>query len=489
MIIPHGFRGLGRDMALYGAMDAISRVTGLILLPLLTRAFSVDEYGAIDILTLLTVLVSALGRLALPSALARYFIESLERRELDRLASTLLACVAAFSLLLVLVGNLCADAIAATLLKDPAGARYVQLALLSAGAAAISSIPQMVLRMERRIARFSILNMLQSVLYAGLTIAFIFGLSTGLIGVFAALAISECARLVLALLWTRHCLNPQLVAAQASRGLRYSVPLLPAVLVTYVNRSADRFLLLAFMGLQGVSVFAAAARISLLVNVITVIFRQAWSPYAMSMIHANRDERNAFYRRGLSYYAGVFACLGLGLTAIGPEVLAIVVPSEYHHGYVVLPWLVGAAILHASGNITNLGVLISGHTGMSSVAAWMGGLTNIVLGVLLIPMLGIRGAAIGTFVGELIFTATLCYYTQQRSDIRFRTAPLLTVLSCYVGASIALVLLAARIESPIASLGSRALVLGVATALIAALSLDRPAWAALRRSFAVLGRR
>ena len=68
MMIGRSFRGLGRDMAVYGAMDAVSRATGLILLPLLTRAFSVDEYGAIDVLTLLTVLMSALGRLALPRA-------------------------------------------------------------------------------------------------------------------------------------------------------------------------------------------------------------------------------------------------------------------------------------------------------------------------------------------------------------------------------------------------------------------------------------
>ena len=468
------FRMLGRDFALYGVMDGFSRVTGLLLLPFFTRVFSVDEYGALDVIAILTVLLATLARLALPSALQRYFIECRDGGRLDRLYSSLLACVACTALLVVAPVWPFAEALADLVLKAEGSATYVRLGLVTAALTALSAVPQTLLRMQRRITRFNLLNVGQAVAYAGLTVFFVLELEMGLVGVFAALAVAEAARLLLGLFWTRSLLTFDVSPWLVRRSLRYSLPLLPGALVTHVNRTADRFLLLIFLGLSGVSVFAASARIALAIQLLATIFRQAWSPHAMRLIDSPGEERNTFYRRTLGYFAGTLAVLGLALTAVAPEILAVLVPPEYAAGYRVIPWLIGAAVLHASADITNLGILISKRTATNSIAAWSGATINVLLALALIPRFGIAGAAIGIFLGEFVYTAALCTFTQRQSDLRFRNGALAGVVVCYVLGAAALLNLTATVEQPLISLAARALVVGVAAAVILPLSLDRP---------------
>ena len=150
------------------------------------------------------------------------------------------------------------------------------------------------------------------------------------------------------------------------------MPLFPTAFVNTFNTQVDRWILLAFIGLSGVGIFGAAAKIGMAIKLFTNIFQRAWMPYAMTQIKAPLEERNRFYRSVLKYYAGGFAIVGLSVTAISSELFRVMVPEEFYSGYVVMPWVLGAAILHVSASITGLGVSISEKTHLYSIAAWSG---------------------------------------------------------------------------------------------------------------------
>src|SRR2546422_3347440 len=68
-------RFLFSDCMLYGGAAAISRFTSLLTFPLLTRWYSVEEYGLLDAVIVLTNLLTLLLVFGQDSALARYFYE------------------------------------------------------------------------------------------------------------------------------------------------------------------------------------------------------------------------------------------------------------------------------------------------------------------------------------------------------------------------------------------------------------------------------
>lgn len=458
-------------------MSAISQAGGLLLLPILTRALSVDAYGSIDIVATCVALLTLLTQLALPSAVARDFHSTGNSKGPARLISTLLASMAVGGAVLALAAAAGADPLARLLFDDPAAAGYLRLGCGIAWLSALLSILYMALRMQRRIVAYNALRFLQTLGYVGLAVWLVVQQGRGVRGVFEAQLATNAALLLAALVLCRGLLTPRLSARRLRAALGFSLPMFPGRVAVWANDQADRLLLLAFVGLAGVGIFGVSLRLASAVQFLLVVFRQAWQPHAMQLI--DDPARDETYRRMLNYYAGCFATLGLWITAAGPEIFAIVVPPEYAHGYAALPWLIGAAILHQSAVVTNVGPLVSRETGVLTRASLVGVTLNLVLALLLIPAFGIAGAAIGSFASWGVHTGMLLRASRRSAGVPFDVGTAVNAVATYALAAGGMLLAWHTLEGA-ASLAVRAALALAASAWLVSRTLDRQAWNLLR---------
>jgi len=465
----HHFREIGKDLLTYGFMSALSKMGGLLLLPLLTRALSADEYGAADVIATLVMLLGIGMQLALPNALVRYFGDASSLQGRARLISTLFVFVACVSLLIALGVSFSAELLAEKLLGGREYSEFIRLGCWIALLRALASIPQTVLRMERRIMAYNLPSLLSMVLYVILALYFVIGQGSGVWGVFFAQLLAAAMLLLATLALTHKYSTLRLSVYDLRHALKYGLPLLPSFLSLWINSQLDRLLLLLFTGLGGVAVFGAAARIGQVNSFLLTVFQQGWAPYSMLLIKTS--ERDEVYRRLFNYYAGLFASLGLALTAVSPELFAFLLPGEYHRGYVLIPWLIGSAILHRSAALTKLGMVVGEKTAGISVASWIGVTLNFVIALFLIRAFGVAGAAIGSFVAELVFTSLLWRFSVQKSDVRFDTRAILVVLLSYIVCSILLLVVAETVAGPMSIIYRAGLVL-VAIGLIGYQTID-----------------
>jgi O-antigen/teichoic acid export membrane protein len=453
------FRSLGKDLIAYGIMGGVTRSLNLLLLPILTRLFSPDDYGIIDIIATLTSLLSLFMTLNLPSALARLWFESTKENRQEQLVSSVISFVVLAGSGIFVVIWYQSRWIAGILLDNPLLSAYIVLGALAALLTALCSIAEVILRMERKIARYNILNIVETVSYVALALLLVLRLETGLSGVFVARVIAVGLKLALGFFWVSGHAKFLFSFSDLKSAVSYSLPMFPAVVVTWINNQADRLLLLVFLGLGAVGVFSAAAKIVLIVGLLVSIFRQAWDPLAMELIDSDEARRNEFYRRVLNYYAGAMAAIALVFVAFSREILALVTSTEYQSGYVIIPWLIGAQIFHGSSSITNLGMLVSKRTFGNSIAAWTGAVVNIGLGVLLIPVFEIWGAAIGSFLAELIFTGMLWRFSARAASIQFDTWTIFWILIGYLITSSTVIAVYEFVENPVQSFVFRFLLL------------------------------
>lgn len=446
-----------RDVVLYGALSALAQGSGFLLLPVLTRALSTADYGKVDVLAAVTSLLAGLMRWALPSAFARYARES---EHPDRLFSSSLAFVACIGVPLVLLLGAAGGPIAEALLGSAAHARLVGLAAWIALGQALTGLPLMALRLERRIVAANLLNLLSTLLYVALAVLLVTRAERGVEGVFLGQAAAVASVLLVALLATRTLLTVRVSLAGLRRSLRFSLPMTPAILVNWASAHVDRLVLLALLGLSSVGVFAVAARLAMVLGFVAVAFREAWHPYSMRLVDDPR--RDEIYGRVLQLYAGGCAALGLLLTAVSPELIALLAPGPYREAAVLVPWIAGAVVLHQSASLTNLGVVLAGRTLALTRASCAAAAVGALLSVALIAACGLPGAAIGSFCGELTFTAVLWRASTRASSIRFDVRGAAGALLVYV--NVALLLLAA----PSIASGATSLWLRVALASAAA---------------------
>ncbi|MFC1936377.1 lipopolysaccharide biosynthesis protein [Chloroflexota bacterium] len=467
------FIGLGKDIIGYGIMDGVARIIHFLLLPIFTRVFSTGEYGIVDIVATITSLTTTFARLALPTALARYFPEFKEDQERNSFITTILVCVGALSTALMLLSSLFSNILADWLLDNPENGPFIIMGFSSAMLTAITSVPLMVFRMEQRIIHFNASNIIYTVAYAFLALLFVIVFPFGLNGLFLASIIAAAIQLLIAIFWIRKYLTRKLSLSLLRRSLKFSLPTLPGIMVGWVNNQVDRLILLAFLGLDSVGIFGVAARLGSSIKLLTTIFRRAWIPYRMLFISSPPEERNPFYRSVLNYYTGLIFTLALGIISISPEIFQLLFPPEYYDGYVIMPWFIGSIILHDAGSITGLGILISEKTYASSIASWSGAILNVILATLLIPLYGINGAAIGTFLAEMTFAGIQWYFTVRFSDIKFSLSTVISVLFYYISSAILLLWVAKAIQPWWISLSIRLIILTIAALLIINHSIDK----------------
>jgi len=434
-LVRRPFRRLGYDIVLYGLMGGLSKSAGFILLPILTRRFSPSDYGILEMVISLTGLLAIFMSLNLESAIARFWSDwSRDGRQRAQF-STISLIVGLFGAALVALVWAFSAPLARLVLGNGESWNYVVIGAICAVLQAVSVLPQMVLRMQRKILRYNILGFLQTVLYVGVTWALVVHLRAGVLGAIVAMTIAQAIACILGYVWVIALWTRELAPTRVRESFDYSLPMLPAVVVTWVNKQVDRLLLLWLVGLGAVGIFGAAAKITLLVTALVAFFQQAWVPLALSMV--DREEvRNDFYRRTLNYYLASMTIVSLVFVACSKELFQLLASDEYQSGYVVIPWLLGAQVLHGSASITNLGMLVTRKTFGNSVAAWIGALLNIAIGLMLIPNFGIWGAAIGMFIAELAFTSLLWRFSIKSGPIRFDAGTAFSLLGIYIASSV-----------------------------------------------------
>ena len=423
-----------RDIASYALLTAFARGLQFLMLPLLTRIVSPADYGFIDLLSTLTALLTILMSLSMESAVARMWNEAQATHRTARLLGSAILFVALYGTLLFLVLWVASDAIAVHVVGRPEAAASITTAAATALAISVSGLPQIVLRMERKIFRFGFLQVLQSALGIVLSLLLMLKCGQGLYGLFLGTLLAAVLVLLLGLVWVREHLTWTVSLPQLRECLNYGLPLTPAVFINWANGQADRFILLSLLGLGVVGVYGAAAKVASIIALLVEVFRLAWLPAAMQQLDDGRT-RDGFFRHGLTGYLGVMCSVGLLLVAYSRELLVALTTGDYAAGYVSIPWLIGAQILYGSASITNAGMLASKKTGGNSIAAFAGAAANIGLGLALVAAFGMSGSAVGSFVAAFIFTAMLMMLSARQVGIPFDVPVAVGMIAVFVAAS------------------------------------------------------
>ena len=407
-----------RDFVSYALLTATAKGLQFLLVPLLTRLFSPADYGFIDLVSTLTAFLTILMSLSMESAVARMWFDAETKGRTAGLLSSAILFVTIYGALLSFALWVASDLIAADLMGKPEAAAIIKTAVATALAMAVSGLPQIVLRMELKILKFGLLQLLQSALGIALSLLLMLQYRLELFGFFLGMFIAALIVLALGMVWVRKHLTREVSMRQLRDCLDYGLPLTPAVFINWANGQADRFILLSLLGLGVVGVYGAAAKVATIITVLVEIFRLAWLPAAMRRLD-DESARNVFFSLTLTGYLAVMCSVGLLLVAYSRELLLALTSSDYAASYVSIPWLIGAQILYGSASITNVGMLANKKTGGNSVAAVVGAVVNIGLGLILVAAFGLPGSAISSFLSAFVFTVLLMILSVRHTSIRF----------------------------------------------------------------------
>jgi len=401
--------------AVYLISNILNAAIPFALLPVLTRYLSPAEYGGVAMFqTLVGALPGFVGLSVVGAAGRKYYDDHLGENELKHfnaaclqilLASGIIAFAALFVFRVQFAGWL---------------GLQCQWILWAVFVSAVSVIVQLrlVQWQVRNEPRFygamqisqSALNMLLSLLLVVLLLQGADGRIAAQVwatGIFGLLALVLLKRddLLSFFVW-----KPGYLV----EALKFGIPLIPHMGGIFLLVSVDRFIINAELGLADAGIYMVAAQLAGAMGLIFDSINSAYVPWLFERLKRDLpDEKRQIVRYTYAWFGLVL--LGAAFAfVIGPWLVIVIAGQKYAQAGEVIGWLaLGQAFGGMYLMVTNF-AFYSKRTGLLALATVTSGLVNVVLLVVLIRLLGLRGAAIAFSIAMAIRFLLTWWVAQRR---------------------------------------------------------------------------
>jgi O-antigen/teichoic acid export membrane protein len=197
--------------------------------------------------------------------------------------------------------------------------------------------------------------------------------------------------------------------------LNYSLPLVPNVIMAWLINGTNRFFLEHFHGLDTNGIFAAALKFPMLFGTFFHVFFISWQISAIEEYKS--DKYNDFYNK-------IFSLVFLGLTggmlaiALSSDLLTtIFVDAKFSDARLYIPILTVAPFISCLAVFVGVNFMATKKTKYAFTTTLYGGLTCIAGNIILVPSLGIMGAAYSQILSFAVMLVTRIYYTRKMAKI------------------------------------------------------------------------
>ena len=400
---------LGRNSAVYALCGVLTKATGFLLLPVYTHYLDAAEFGAIAVVTVLVSFATSLFVMALGAAVQRYYHEYRDRpEELAQFTGTVLTTVFLTSVLGSAALLLGGEAVLGGLLG---GVPFWPLMAIGLGAVLFQPflhVYLIVLQTEERPVAYGVAALGLTLAKTGLAVALVVGWGLGAEGVLAAHAVA--AALVFG--WAARSLRGRVRFGirrdLAGVALRYAVPIVPHTLASLARQIVDRMFLLHLISQAAVGVYHLAFHFGTLTQILCVSCNKALNPVLMRAMHQGDRSRLANIRNlGTTMVLG-YCGFSIGVSLFAPEIVVLCTGAEFHGSYHVVPFLAFAFAAHGIHSL-----FVSTLFFWKRTARWVGVCTLASLGVAaalnvaLIPLYGMRGAALSALLTQIGFAVVV----------------------------------------------------------------------------------
>lgn len=389
------------NMIIYGLGGAIGKLIPFLLLPVITRMMpSSYYYGISDLVDVIVSFGASFSVMGLYDIMFRIFFDKDDIEHKKKVCSSTLHFVilnaAVLSGILIFFREFIAEAILGNV-------RYSNLVIIAACSiffSALSLIISAPTRMQNQKIKYLIVNTAIPVVSYGCSMILLkFG------GYEYALPIvTLCNYLLMTLVFLLinykffefgKC-DWKLIKSMLVLG----IPLVPNFVIYWIFNSSDRLMINYFLSTEAEGVYGVGAKMGHLSQLIYTAFAGGWQYFAFSTM---KDDDQVELTSKVFEYLGVLTFIsGIAVTVCSKVIFSVLFTESYGEGYMVMPYLFIAPLLLMLYQTAGNQFLIIKKTWPTMLILSVGAIGNLLINYLLIPVLGIEGAAIGTLTGYVI---------------------------------------------------------------------------------------
>ncbi len=404
------YKKFTKDIGLLGLTQIIGVVGGIITLPIITKMLGVKDYGVWTQLVITVNLIAPIAVLGLPYTLVRFLAAEKDKQEIqDGFWS---AALIIFSIAILIASGLIIFA------KNLANFFECDVVLIKIMAVAtifeyLNAILLTTFRAFQETAKYCLFAIIQEVGETSLvilTIIFGFGLKGAIL---SFLSTRIFIFLIMSFLIVKKIGVKVPKFLRIKEYLSFGLPNVLSDLAYWVVQSSDRYMIGFFMGTLFVGYYAPAYTLGSCITFFALPLLFILPAILSKHYDENEiDKVKTYLKYCLKYFLAIAIPAAFGVSVLSKSLLTIFSRQEIaEKSYNLVPIIACGAVLFGCYTIFAQILALKKKTKISGTVWLLASILNFLLNILFIPLFGIMGAAITTFLAFLLIFSLILYYS------------------------------------------------------------------------------
>lgn len=417
----------------YGFINILNKIVPFLLLPIITRMLpNTSDFGVYSMYTTILGLGTPLAVLGLYDAMFREFFERDDIQYKYDVTTTTQRLVIVSSIVIAVILILFNRSFSIIFFGNSNYSTLVIFAGIGVFIGANKNPIQAPTRMQNQRNIFIISGLLSAISMYAIALILIYN-GFSYFGLIYSSIISSF--FILIFFWIRnnaYFLKGRFNIKIGKELLRVGLPLLPTFLIYWVYNSMDKIMITNILGTYELGVYSIGAKMAQVSQLIYAGFAGGWQYFSFSTM---KDNDQVKLNSTVFEYLGAISVLSMVVVyPFIPIAFKILFEGDYILGYIVAPYLFLSPLLLMLFQIVANQFIIIKKSYLVTSSLSIGAVANIVLNFVLIPKMGVEGAAISTLTGYCItiIIAMLVSYQYKCMEYSKRVLLLLTIIPVYI---------------------------------------------------------
>jgi O-antigen/teichoic acid export membrane protein len=421
---------LAKATAVIAVGQLCTKMVTFFLLPLYTSILSTEQYGYVDFIYSIVMLLVPLISFQFEQGVFRFLVEARNdfKKQIYYLSS------AVFFILLILIGYTIIGSTVVSLLDFD----YKYFIIILTIVQVITSIFLQIARGLGDNMSFAITSFINASTTVLFNVIFITYFKWNAYGMLLATFLGNVICILYIIFKCKLFKSIKFIfvsKAYIYKLLKYSVPLIPNAVSWWVINGLDRIIIKNSLGIEYNGIFSIAYKIPNLYLTVVNIFVISWTESASENIDS--ENRDKFYSTIMMKSIKMFWSLNLCIISIIPFVFRFLINSKFADAYDQLPFLMFGSLLHMMGSLYGAIYIALMKTKEIAKTTIVAGVINIIINLLLIKHIGLYAASIATMISYFVMTLwrhfNINKYIKIKLDFSFiLLETVLSICSCIV---------------------------------------------------------
>ena len=389
------------NFIIYGFGGIINKLIPLIMIPVITRLMPDKTYfGISDMANTIVSFGVAIAVMGMYDAMYRMFFEKEEREYRKRVCATAYVFVLISAVVITVLILVFKNVLSRRFLSSSDYSFIIYFVAANVFVDTVNTVIAAPTRMQNHRKTYLTTNIVGPLISYSLSIVLLMR-GHYLIAMPLGLVISSLIIHITYICINRDWFSLKLFDSSVLKALLpIGLPMAVNVLTYWVFNSCDRLMITNLINVGESGVYAIGSKLGHASQLVYTAFAAGWQYFAFStMKEDGQVESNSSvfeYLGVISYAVTMFVC------ALSYPLFRLLFPAEYLPGYIVAPYLFLAPLFLMLFQVIANQFLVVKKTWPNMLILIIGALSNVGFNYILIPVMGIEGAAVGTLAGYVV---------------------------------------------------------------------------------------